>query len=350
MRLERPRPLGPPPRVSVVVPCYNYGHFLPEAVGSALDRQPGVEVDVVVVDDASPDGSGEIAQRLADADPRVRVIRHRTNAGHVRTFNDGLHAVDGDYVVLLSADDRLSPGSLGRSAALLEAHPSVGFVYGYAPRFTTDPPAATGRVRSWGIWPGDEWYRARARRTRNPIFSPEVVMRHELVQRLGYYDLDMPHTSDLYLWLRAAQVTEVGRVNGPAQAYYRVHGHNMHLTRYAGILVDLRERAATWDKAVARDPFCRTALRTQARRGLAREAIGLATGALDRRDLDAMPVAELAELGRELWPGITGTVQWDLFQARRRSAVSARVLRGTAGPRTLTDKLAWRRWRRYGTW
>src|ERR1700710_2937043 len=103
MRRHKARPLTTRPRVSVVIPCYNYGKYLSAAVNSALG-QDGVEVDVLIVDDASPDGSVEIARDLAAADPRVRVLAHEQNKGHLATYNDGLREVDGTYVVLLSAD------------------------------------------------------------------------------------------------------------------------------------------------------------------------------------------------------------------------------------------------------
>ena len=106
MRFHSPRALGRTPRVSVVIPCYNYGRYLPAAVASALDQQ-GLDVDVLVVDDASPDGSHLVAQELAASDPRVDVLVHENNAGHIQTYNDGLARAEGDYVVLLSADDLL---------------------------------------------------------------------------------------------------------------------------------------------------------------------------------------------------------------------------------------------------
>src|SRR5690349_18044495 len=103
MRFHRPTALDSSPRVSVVIPCYRYGSYLPAAVASALD-QSGLELEVIVVDDASPDDSADIARSLADADPRVQVIVHEQNAGHIRTYNDGLARATGDYLVLLSAD------------------------------------------------------------------------------------------------------------------------------------------------------------------------------------------------------------------------------------------------------
>ena len=138
MRLHRPKPFVGAPRVSVVIPCYRYGGYLPDAVASVLD-QDGLDIDVLVVDDASPDDSAEVAHRLAAADPRVSVMVHERNAGHIQTYNDGLSRATGDYVVLLSADDLLPRNALTRAVALMEAHPRVGLVYGYARSFTEQP-------------------------------------------------------------------------------------------------------------------------------------------------------------------------------------------------------------------
>src|SRR6267378_7316160 len=80
---------GPLPRVTVVVPCYNYGRYLPDCLGSIL-AQPRVDVDVVLVDDASTDGSGDVAEELAAMDRRITLVRHARNAGHIATYNDGL--------------------------------------------------------------------------------------------------------------------------------------------------------------------------------------------------------------------------------------------------------------------
>ena len=60
--------------VSVVVPCYKYGHYLEESVGSALHGNDGVDVRVLIIDDASPDDSADRARELAAADPRVQVL------------------------------------------------------------------------------------------------------------------------------------------------------------------------------------------------------------------------------------------------------------------------------------
>ena len=80
VRFVRARPLSRVPRASVVVPCYNYGRYLPQLVRTVL-AQPSVDVDILIVDDASPDGSGDVAERLAAKNPRVKVLRH-ISRGH----------------------------------------------------------------------------------------------------------------------------------------------------------------------------------------------------------------------------------------------------------------------------
>ncbi len=255
MTRRRPVPLRTRPRVSVVVPCYNYGRYLPDAVGSALD-QSGLDVDVLIVDDCSTDDSAAVALRLADADPRVRLLRHETNRGHIQTYNDGLAAVTGDYVVLLSADDLLTPDSLTRAVALMEAHPRVGLVYGPLETFSDATPVPGGRQDTaairWRVWPGADWARRVARSTQNPIYSPEAVVRMAACREVGGYDPDLPHAGDMHYWLRVALGWDVGHVGGAVQARYREHGANMHSRRFASTISQLEQRYA------ALEPYLRS--------------------------------------------------------------------------------------------
>ena len=161
--------------ISVLIPCYKYGHFLEGAVASVLDDQPGVDVRVLIIDDASPDDSADVAMKIAARDPRVSVIVHRTNKGNIATFNEGLlEWADGDYCALVSADDQLTPGALGRARDSLDAHPSLGFVYGHALSFTDGEELPNARVRPRGssMWPGRWWLERIFRQGENPITSP----------------------------------------------------------------------------------------------------------------------------------------------------------------------------------
>src|ERR671937_1179159 len=102
-------------RVDVIIPCYNYGRYLPGCVRSVLGQE-GVDVRVLIIDDASPDGSGAAAEELARQDARVQARRHAVNRRHIATYNEGLDWAAGDYLLLLSADDLLAPGALRRGA------------------------------------------------------------------------------------------------------------------------------------------------------------------------------------------------------------------------------------------
>src|SRR5258708_1405853 len=105
--------------VMVVIQCYRYGHFLEEAVSSVLDDQEGVDVRVLIIDDASPDDSADVAGKIAARDHRVEVAVHAVNKGNIATFNEGLlESADGGYFGLSSAGDRLTRAARRRAAEL----------------------------------------------------------------------------------------------------------------------------------------------------------------------------------------------------------------------------------------
>jgi len=284
--------------VSVVIPCYKYGHFLEACAASVLDDQPGVDVRVLIIDDSSPDDSAEVANKVAARDPRVEVVVHATNRGNIATFNEGLlEWADGDYCVLLSADDRLTPGALRRAADLLDANPSVGLVYGHALWCVEGAPlpVARTRVRGWSVWAGPRWVERRFRQAENPIITPEVVVRTSLQKRLGGYDARLPKAADMELFMRFAAHAEVGFIRGADQAYYRVHGQNMSSTVSA--LMDLRQRRAVFETVLDRygDKLSdRGRLSDTVHRQLSREALWAAARVYDRDPL------RQSELGRRL--------------------------------------------------
>jgi glycosyltransferase involved in cell wall biosynthesis len=357
--VRRTRPATPSrrPTLSVVIPCYNYGHYLRGAVESALDQR-WVDIDVTIIDDASPDGSASVALQIAAADERVRAIVHERNRGHIATYNEGLLAAEGDYIVLLSADDLLAPDALTRAVGLMEAHPSVGLCYGYSPQFETSPPTPRHRRRRHSVWGGDEWLLECARRGRNLISTPEVVMRTSVFRDIGGYDAEHPHAGDFLMWLRAAARSDVGRVNGADQAFYRVHGANMHLTQFAGLRVDFDQRRHAFDTFLDLDGHLlddARRLREEWNRALAAEGITLAVDALDLRPPDLAAAAEFAEMSVEIQPALRRSRAYRTYQRllAQNPAVEGgpreRVLRRVRrGARNLEWKWRWRRWRAVG--
>ena len=337
------------PTVSVVIPCYNYGRYLPAAVGSVLG-QPGVHVDVIVVDDASTDNSVAVASSLAAAHTQVRLIAHDANRGHIQTYNDGLAVANGDYVVLLSADDLLAPGSLLRAVSLLEARKDLALAYGYAPRFVDEPPPARTRSRSWTIWSGEDWIERVCRRGSNVVFNPEVVLRGEVLRELGGYDPRLPHSGDLLMWMQAALRGGVGRVNGADQAFYRVHGGNMHLTDFGGFMPDLQQRRRAFEVFFDEDAHDRDLmpLASLARQALAKEALRLGLLEARRGEMDyRQRCAAYEEYALATVPDLRRSrairEYRRLVGQPRRAEMTVRLAR-----QDLTGRLVWHRWRHLG--
>lgn len=347
--LTLPRPLRSRPLVSVVVPCYNYGHYLPQAVGSILGQE-GVDLEVIIVDDHSTDGSELVAAELAAEHSCVRLIRNEANLRHIATYNVGLAQTTGDYVVLLSADDMLADGSLGRATALMERYPNVGLVYGYCPEFT-DTPGPSTPGRSWTIWSGSEWLASVARRGDNVVINPEVVIRGSVMRELVGYDPEFPHAADLLLWLQAATIADIGRVNG-TQAHYRTHASQMHVTGYAGTLTDMRERTKLYrafftEGRGSRIPGAEQML-SNALRSTAKEAVWCALLAKmgDRRvgGSDSEAFREFAELN---YPAVKTTWVWRELERRRRyeqHGVSDTLIRTAYRAKWSAKSRIWRQW------
>ena len=298
------------PAVSVAIPNYNYGRYLESAVRSAL-TQDGVQVDVTIIDDASDDTSTAIAQRLAALDDRVQVVRHASNHGHIRTFNEALGSGQADYIVKLDSDDLLSPGSLARSAALLDRFSDVSFVYGNALLFSHEEQIHNLPIRDstslqpvpvWQVWSGQSWLRSRFRRGRNVIAQPEVMIRRSALEMVGGHLTEIPAASDFNLWLRLATVGRVAHINGTLQGYYRLHDQSMQRTIHAGVAADLEARQQAFelffrdrgDHVMDADFW-----QAQVRRTLARDAIRIANIGLDRGELTQADVCDLIAFARQ---------------------------------------------------
>jgi hypothetical protein len=344
--------------VDVVIPCYRYGAVLPTAVRSVLD-QPGVDVRVLVIDDASGDGSADVARKLAAQDSRVEVWEHEANKGHIATYNEGLLGwASADYCALLSADDALTPGALKRAADLMDAHPEVGFVYGRPLHWDGSTPLPSARTESqgWTIHKGRSWLRRRFEVGDGCITSPEVVVRTSLQQQIGGYDPALPHTGDIEMWMRFALHADVGYLRGVDQAYYRVHGNNMSVSYYSASGVgDLRQRLVAYtallERASGQFPEGK-ALETGLRRVLAKDALRRAGRAYDKGQASAEPVDELVAFACEAYSDAEKLPEWHTLRLRQRlgsrtaQALSPLVL--TAAARRVRQMYRVRRWQRAG--
>jgi hypothetical protein len=115
------------PVVSVCIPTFNYGRFLPDVIRSVL-AQTFKDFELVVVDNASTDKTAELMEGFVRSDPRIRFHRNSENVGMAKNFNRALGYAAADYVKILCADDLLAPSALERSLALIQSNPEVSLV------------------------------------------------------------------------------------------------------------------------------------------------------------------------------------------------------------------------------
>lgn len=132
------------PVLSVIVPVYNAGTYLEECIDSIVDN--GVDdLELIIVNDGSDDGSGELARRRAWADSRIRVINIE-NSGVSVARNTGMDAAKGRWIAFCDADDRFYPGALGTMLDIAKKAENVDMVvpqYDYTDVYA---PAETGEL------------------------------------------------------------------------------------------------------------------------------------------------------------------------------------------------------------
>lgn len=344
-----------PAAVTVIIPCYNYAHFLPDAVESALSQEEA-SVNVIVVDDKSTDDSLAVARKMAKADERITVVAHETNAGPVQTFNDGLAFAKGEFLVRLDADDLLTPGSIGRALAVMQRFPTVGLVYGRPIHFTGDRrPRHRNNATSWTIWPGRDWLKVRCTTGMNVITSPEVLMRRSVVDEVGG-QMPLAHTHDLEMWLRISAFSDVAYIRGADQAWHREHPRSLS-AREMNSVRDLIERKDAFQMLfsgkASRIPQA-TCFHGMARAALASHAVELATHRYDLGKPDEREIATLRYIARSLVADVEAIPGWTGLERRiataakltwhQRPYVAARIVRG------LRFRYSRWKWRRTGEW
>lgn len=311
---------------------------------------------MLIIDDASPDDSFRTAQMLADRDSRVQVRRHSTNRGHIATYNEGLlEWADGEFSVLISADDVLVDGALARAVGVMENHPNVGLVYGHAINWLDNVPLPAGRTMPTGVrvWKGHDWVRTVCRLGHNIVTSPEVVVRTSVQREVGGYRPHLPHSGDLEMWLRFAARADVAYIEGADQAYYRIHSTNMTVARSP--IVDLPQRADAFSSFFAEcgGRFSDAEELSQvARRSMAKEALWRAQRAYEKGCVHEVPVEQLKQFATSTYPGTRALVEhWGLRWSELigpELAPRLPLFLPVAAYRRLRSMLWWRRWRRKG--
>lgn len=323
--------------IDVIVPCYCYGRFLRECVESVL-TQSAQNVRVLIIDDASPDNSAEVAADLAREDSRITFLQHIVNIGHIATYNEGIEWASSDYMLILSADDYLLPGALSRATSLMDAYPDVGFTYGNVielndggatkqEKIVIYNPDEAGRC----VLKGHDFIKLSG--ARNLVATPTAVVRTVLQKSLGGYRPELPYSGDMEMWLRLAAHASVGISEG-YQAVYRRHGGNMSEAYMANSwLPDLQQRQAALDYFFQTCDYILPDARDVHRRlfwSLGCEAIGFASTAFNMRKMEDS--VQLSEFALVVCPSVKKSWPWTRLACKRLLGFNAwHILQATIG-------------------
>lgn len=203
------------PLVSVVVPAYNAERTIGATLESVL-RQTHREIDIIVVDDGSIDGTARAVAAFGDT---ARLLR-QSNAGHAAARNAGVSVARGEFVAFLDADDVWLPDKLERQVAYLQAHPEAGAVQCGAR--LVDDALRTLEVRRCTTR-GDSLLDALQFKNL-PSFASALLIRRSCFDRIGGFDASLVILDDWDLAIRAARYCRLASIADPLVLYRKHSG------------------------------------------------------------------------------------------------------------------------------
>lgn len=193
--------------VSVIIPCYNQGRYLEEALQSVF-AQTYPHIEIVVVDDGSDDATASIAARFGG---RIRLLQQR-HQGVSAARNLALANCTGTYLQFLDCDDRIEPEKIRRQVAFIEDHPDIGIVYSDVRYFSDSDPNAR-MVGPYAMAEGVPWTPMlwEAPGTileklinRNVLAINSALVRRESVATIGPWNESLCAVEDWEYWIRCA--------------------------------------------------------------------------------------------------------------------------------------------------
>ncbi len=247
----------PPSPVSIIVPVYRTERVLPACLDSLLAQDFG-EVEIIVIDDASPDNAGKVAAEYAGRDRRVRIVTNPANLGPYASRFAGCSAARGKYVAFCDSDDRMPPNAV-RALYETAEKKQADMVHGRTRSLAEDRPGARLRVydpfavadgngfarailrnaRGWNVWGKlyrlDAWNRAAEHlpRDKRLFYAEDLLISFALGLQAGTY----AETGEtVYLYRQPAQ---------PADRYFADPDKaRLHVANQLDVLAMLREMAA----------------------------------------------------------------------------------------------------------
>jgi glycosyltransferase involved in cell wall biosynthesis len=222
------------PKVSVLIPTYNYVRYLPEAIESVLE-QDWRDLELLISDDGSTDGSREVIARYAAQDSRIRFQIHPTNLGMVRNWNWCLSEARGEYIKFLFGDDKLaSRQALGKLLQVLETNASVALTASarYVIGENSEVLETWDDFRTPGVHNGREVIARCLEENRNLIGEPSAVLFRRRDAARGF-NLSYRQIVDLEMWFHLLEKGSFAYTREPL-CYFRKHAQQQTEVNKAG--------------------------------------------------------------------------------------------------------------------
>ena len=226
-------------KVSVIIPNYNHARYLSKRIESVLNQSLR-NIEVILMDDCSPDNSRDIIADYAAQDSRIRVVLNEQNSGSTfKQWNKGIGLATGEYVWLAESDDYADPEFLATLVSRLDANPAV--VLAYCNSYSVDEHSEPMPTPTWEpflsdldaeLWkhdftrPGLDLVR-RFMSFRNIIPNASaVVLRRSTLTQVGPADGSMRILGDWLFWAKVMAAGQVAYVAQPLN-YFRTHRNNV---------------------------------------------------------------------------------------------------------------------------
>ena len=228
------------PRTSIIIATHSRPQLLPRAVESALAA--GVDVEVIVIDDASTDETADVCRGLKG----IKYLRVERNQHVAGARNIGLVASKGEYLSFLDDDDTRLPGSLDLQIELLAQNPDAALVYGRA-LYANHEGQVSDELYPIECPQGDIFWELL---TQNFIPCGSAVFRRSAVVSLGLLDDTIPGLDDWDLWIRMAELHPVVAVKQPVVTWRRSNVRSAQGTSDAASIVSqsIRKFKTDWMK------------------------------------------------------------------------------------------------------
>jgi len=205
------------PLFSIIIPLYNKSLYVNKAIESVL-VQTYTNWELIVVDDCSTDGSGDIVNKFTDS--RIKLVRQEMNFGVGTARNKGVSFSNAKYICFLDADDWWEPTFLEEMARLIERHPDAG-IYGTGYWIVKN---SKKRLAPIGVEEGFKegeinYCRVYAKTLCMPLTSITVCMQREIFDNEGGFPTNVKLGEDFLLWIHVALKHKVMLLNRPLANY-----------------------------------------------------------------------------------------------------------------------------------